>query len=156
MVIMNHPHLIFIINNNMFQLTVCCCHITYAFQSELLSCLKRLRITYCDSGNLIHFLFFTMQLFPSTQKIMIPKYDKCLFAYPRNKSKTFLLLKNNSSIHLSLFVKAVLLLLNCLGNFSNVIFFCFIDKVYFCQNLYTQTSDFLTTSNSDKCSQYFC
>ena len=117
---------------------------------------KGYELTYCDSGNLIHFLFFTMQLFPSTQKIMIPKYDKCLFAYPRNNSKTFLLLKNNSSIHLSLFVKAVLLLLNCLGNFSNVIFFCFIDKVYFCQNLYTQTSDFLTTSNSDKCSQYFC
>ena len=31
-------------------------------------------LTYRDSGNTIHFSIFTMQIFPPSQKITIPKY----------------------------------------------------------------------------------
>ena len=30
-------------------------------------------LTYFDSGNMMYFSFFTIQFFPPTQKIMIPK-----------------------------------------------------------------------------------
>ena len=32
-------------------------------------------LTYCDSGNTIHFSIFTMLIFPPSQKITIPKYN---------------------------------------------------------------------------------
>ena len=33
------------------------------------------KLTYRDSGNSIHFSIFTMQVFPPSQKITIPKYN---------------------------------------------------------------------------------
>ena len=32
-------------------------------------------LTYCGSGNSIHFSFFTMQFFPPSLKITIPKHN---------------------------------------------------------------------------------
>ena len=32
-------------------------------------------LTYCDSGNKIHFSFLMMQFFTPTQKIIVPKYN---------------------------------------------------------------------------------
>ena len=32
-------------------------------------------LTYCNSGNTIHFSFFSMQFFPPSLKIAIPKYN---------------------------------------------------------------------------------
>ena len=34
---------------------------------------SRFELMYRDSGNIMHFSFFTIQFFPPTQKISIPK-----------------------------------------------------------------------------------
>ena len=47
-----------------------------------------IELTYCDSGNTMHFSFFTMQFFPSTQQIMISK--KVCFLNLGTKTKFFI------------------------------------------------------------------
>ena len=55
------------------------------------------KLTYCDSGNMIHFSIFTMQVFPLSQKITIPEYN----AVSQSKTDSFflLLLKTISICH---------------------------------------------------------
>ena len=47
---------------------------------------------YCDLGSTIQFSFFTMQFFPPTEKIMIPKYDKFFFSQTKEQKQNFFLL----------------------------------------------------------------
>ena len=44
-------------------------------------------LTYHDSGNLIHFPVFTMQTFPPSQKILIPKYNTV--SYSKTEKQNF-------------------------------------------------------------------
>ena len=49
-------------------------------------------LRYLDLGNMIHFSIFMMQMFPSSQKITIPKYDSFLF---QKRNFFFAAVKNN-------------------------------------------------------------
>ena len=53
-------------------------------------------LTYRDSGNTIHFSIFTMQFFPSSQKITITKYNAV--SYSKTDKPFFLLLLKTISI----------------------------------------------------------
>ena len=47
-------------------------------------------LTYRDSGNMNHLSIFTIQIFPPSQNIMIPKYNKV--SYSKTEKKNFFLL----------------------------------------------------------------
>ena len=53
-------------------------------------------LTYRDSGSTNHFLIFTMQIFPPSQKITIPKYNAVSYSLAENLSSA--LVKNNVKI----------------------------------------------------------
>ena len=42
----------------------------------------------CDSGNMIHFSIFTIQIFPPSQRITIPKYNTV--SYSETEKQNFL------------------------------------------------------------------
>ena len=79
-----------------------------------------LELMYRDSGNVIHFLFFTMQFFPPILKTTIPKYNiknKKKFSLTLITGKSRVLL---SSVQESIEIKVWLLL---------AFFFCLHDQI---------------------------
>ena len=51
-------------------------------------CFSDFELTYRDSGNSIHFSIFLIQIFPSSQNIAIPKYNKV--SYSKTEKQEFL------------------------------------------------------------------
>ena len=105
-----------------------------------------LKLTYCDLRNMVHFSFPTMLFFPPSQKITTPKYDSLC-----NKQSYFFLLQLKTiyfNIHVSCFMRTVLLLLrvnvNCfktrffsLIQIASVLFLINLDyMLFFCQCIY--------------------
>ena len=69
-------------------------------------------LTYRDSGNTIHFSFFTIQVFPPTQKITIPKKVSVSQTEEQNQNSFLLLRLKTISIDAYLtFIKVVMLFL---------------------------------------------
>ena len=50
-------------------------HFTLTFVNLFITFFTGFELMYHDSGNLIHFSIFRMQIFPLSQKILIPKYN---------------------------------------------------------------------------------
>ena len=76
---------------------------------DIIYLLEGFELTYRDSGNTIHFSFFTKQFFPTSLEIAIPKHDKksrkILFLNRETKLKTYFVatIRNNFNINVSCF-----------------------------------------------------
>ena len=89
--------------SSMKVLFICQVFAKFEVRNFLLS-LTGYELTYCDLGNARPFSFFTMQFFPATQKIAVPKYK---FFFVNRGTKTKLILAVNvktSSIYVHHFL----------------------------------------------------
>ena len=72
----------------------------------------RFKLTYGDSRNMIHFSIFSIQIFPSSQKITIPKYNTVSYSETEKQNFLSAAVKNHFDMHVSCFMRTALMLLH--------------------------------------------